>query len=891
MCIAKYGALAALAFCFTALFSGRACAAYLNLSAFENEAAARASYMEIVPGVSDDAAVRRFVPLQDTRLTGTIVGPLAELRLTQTFGFPKRAHDRPVAALYRFPLPGDAAVRRVAVRFGDVEIETELKERAAAQAEYDRAVAEGRQATLLTREGANVFTLAVAGIRPDEEAVVRVDFVCAARAAEAGWELRFPLTTAPRYVREDETGTDAARGNPLAVAADPGHRFSMELSLTDAWGIASPTHEISVADGDQADIVKLAQDKVVPDRDLVLRWRPDFGGELTGARLYTQRAGEETYFLLVAGEDPRAGGAVVLPREVTLLVDHSGSMNGPKRAAADWATRKFLADLRPDERFNVAFFHNSPFLFSEEMRDATPENVEAAAAFVTGNRTGGGTNLGVALERVLRVPRTQHPDRTKGYERQLLVLTDAQVTDAARVLEVAEREYARGATDRRRISVLCIDAAPNDLLTRRLAERGGGTAAFLTSNPNAEDVTTAVDAVLSRWSAPVADPVTLAVSADNLSIAGGRAPEEIEGRLFADLGTLMRGDCIWVVGRATVWDPRDAADVAFEGETAALAETPVSGDALTALYGARAVQELEFLKGRAGDADTVRTALAALGYDVAPAATSPDAVYQENRTRDAAALIDGLLVAESLKYGVASSRTAFVATRREKGEVVTDTLLVPNALPQGWDEAFIGTGILGGYASSGAAGFNIGAMAGGDPNRYRMSSPQRSSTPPPPSPTPNDLGGGSLSGAPRFEARIGAESDAKTPPPGGPAAPDAASDDRAKPAYDGRVLLEGASREVTLYEARRAGTLRGIDIPADVRAALAPRADALRGVTVRIYADDAATPTATVSLSDLLRIGTARPLNVRCANRLRVAVADSRPDPLQIERLALVLVW
>jgi hypothetical protein len=82
--------------------------------------------------------VRRFVPLKRTVLTGDVAGPLASLRLTQVFGFPTLApgdweHVCPsagvVEALFRFPLPGDAAVTGVRVRFGEVEIRAELKAR------------------------------------------------------------------------------------------------------------------------------------------------------------------------------------------------------------------------------------------------------------------------------------------------------------------------------------------------------------------------------------------------------------------------------------------------------------------------------------------------------------------------------------------------------------------------------------------------------------------------------------------------------------------------------------------------------------------------------------------------------------------------------------------
>src|SRR5262245_18309250 len=97
-------------------------------------------------------AARRFVPLKRTELKGEVLGPLAGLRLVQTYGFTPEQGDKVVEALYRFPLPGDAAVTTVRVRFGAVEIRTHLKERDEAEADYKKAKQEGRQAALLTRE-------------------------------------------------------------------------------------------------------------------------------------------------------------------------------------------------------------------------------------------------------------------------------------------------------------------------------------------------------------------------------------------------------------------------------------------------------------------------------------------------------------------------------------------------------------------------------------------------------------------------------------------------------------------------------------------------------------------------------------------------------------------
>mgnify|MGYP000855539449 CR=1 FL=1 len=65
----------------------------------------------------------------------------------------------------------------------------------------------------------DVFTLRVSGIRPDEDVTVETSYVQLARPDGAGWSLRAPLATAPRYVRSDERTSRHAQGQPLPAPA------------------------------------------------------------------------------------------------------------------------------------------------------------------------------------------------------------------------------------------------------------------------------------------------------------------------------------------------------------------------------------------------------------------------------------------------------------------------------------------------------------------------------------------------------------------------------------------------------------------------------------------------------------------------------------------------
>ena len=178
-----------------------------------------------------------------------------------------------------------------------------------------------------------------------------------------------------------------------------------------------------------------------------------------------------------------------MPREILLLVDHSGSMEGPKWEAAAWAVETFLSRLEPSDRFNLAFFHTTCSWLSSRPLQASRANLERAGDFIRSSTDTGGAALGMSLEEAV----SQH--RHDGeFSRHLLVFTDGQVSDSGRISLLLEREAAR--TDARRVSIICIDSAPNEPLASMIAEKGRGMCVFLSSNPDEVDINSSLDDVL-----------------------------------------------------------------------------------------------------------------------------------------------------------------------------------------------------------------------------------------------------------------------------------------------------------------------------------------------------------------------------------------------------------
>ena len=682
----------------------------LNRAAFWNTLPDGVAVLEI----PREEGERPFVPLRETTIAGEVAGPLAALRATHTFGYTRADFDRPIEALYRFPLPGDAAITAVSVRFGDVTIDAELQDREQAEATYSAAKEARQQAALVTRESPNVFTLRLTGLAPDQPIVVATSYAQLVPPTAEGWSIRLPLTTAPRYVREDEAGSRAAEGQPLAVLHDPGHRFSLDLLVRAAGAIDSPTHPLAITKEEGGQRVALRDGATPPDRDCVIAWRPQQEVARPTLGVLTQDDGTagQTYFLATLAPPATPAPDEVRAREAILLVDHSGSMSGAKWEAADWAMRRFLGDLTPRDTFALGVFHDSTVWFAPRPEGAKPETVARATDFLLTNTASGGTNLGVALEQALALPRD-----AAGRARHLLIVTDAEVSDADRILRLADEEARRD--NRRRISVLCIDAAPNGYLATALAERGGGVVRFLTSAPEEGDITGALDAILADWAAPLRLDVRLA--SDGASIEG------VQGSAAAtlSLGDLPAGRTIWAVGRT----PNAAASATFRASdgdgTFAEARATSLPDAallpaLKALFGARRVLALEHLQGAGYEPDELRAALARLGYDPTQAlhpVSGERKLYQENARVDTQGALRALLVSEALRYGLASAETAFVAVRREAGERVAAMVIVANALPAGWSPTFAAGG--GGGFMRMAATFAAPAPAGGRVSEQR----------------------------------------------------------------------------------------------------------------------------------------------------------------------------
>ncbi len=677
---------------------------HLNPNRYDNAIPA-SSYME-----GATKKVSFFIPLRRTELSGRVTGPVSEFTITQTFLYTKEECPETVDAVYRFPLPGDAAIDRVKAFFGRNEVESKLMERVKAESEFESARKKGKQSLLMTRESSDVFTMFLAGIRPGEEVKVQTTFVQLGDPQGIGFEFRVPLTISPRYVRGDEAGSRQASGQPLLPMIDPGHRFSMDLKVSKNGSVVCPSFGTRVKKGRMS----LEAGEVLPDRDLVLIWTPS-QSDRPMVQVITD--GKKHFMAIVT---PPKSPERLLPREITLLLDRSGSMSGAKWEATTWTAEKMLRSLGPGDRFNLCLFHTETRWLFNTPQEINAQNLKEARELLR-RSDAGGTELGVAIEQALDQDIVDDEA-----VKHVVIVTDAEVSDAGRIVQTV-REKRR----KRQCSVICIDSAPNSFLAKGIAKAGDGTAKFLTSSPQERDLATALDDVMEEWAAPIASEMSLRTDRLAIDPEKGKYLEKGDGMFAVDVPHLASGRCVVMLGSFQTKGKMSFSFCALD-QDGHREETDIQAaercPGLSKLYGSAMVNWLELLASSEVDIGSVEEELEKFDMKLCPNKTTR-AIYRENREAGIRALIKGQMVKASLHYNVPSSETAYLGIRKERGKAATKLAIVPNALPEGWSHGFAnGSVATRGDPMNLMCGFN--ASPAGSPKAFMSSMQQDTSAEP-----------------------------------------------------------------------------------------------------------------------------------------------------------------
>ncbi|XP_076002903.1 von Willebrand factor A domain-containing protein 5A isoform X25 [Genypterus blacodes] len=399
--------------------------------------------------------------------------------------------DKPIEAVFVFPLPGDAAVCHFSAKIGQTQVVAEVREKQKAREEYDDALSSGQQAFLLeeSEQSPDVFTLSVGSLPPGESASIRLEYVTElAVQADEGLRFCLPAVLNPRY--QPQGSADGVQVTSVPASLVPyGLSFSARVSSPRPISKVESRSSLEAlqylnTEQTQATVKLAAEHKFDRDVELLIYYKDAHQPTaVVEAGQASAKSGtlmsDAVVMVSLYPEFPQAVmSSVASCGEFVFLLDRSGSMDCPMGSNQNAQTRissardtllLLLKSVPMGCHFNIYSFGSSfehifpkSVKYSQETMDEALKKVETMEADM------GGTEILQPLKHIYSQP------CIPSQPRQLFVFTDGEVGNTKDVIHLVKKNSGS-----HRCFSFGIGEGASSALINGVAKEGGGHAQFI----------------------------------------------------------------------------------------------------------------------------------------------------------------------------------------------------------------------------------------------------------------------------------------------------------------------------------------------------------------------------------------------------------------------------
>ena len=431
------------------------------------------------------------MPLVEERLNVTIDGQFATTTLTQVW---QNKTGTQTEGRYRLRAGLGTHVDGFAYWNGEQKIVGEVFEKQLANDVYNRVTQRRRDPGLLEQDGEGAFAFKISPINDGEK-----------KRVELHWTKWLERTQKTVRYHAPVTRSDAEIVVAIAGAVKD---------------VTSPTHKIHVET--TAAGVRVRADGSRGKGELVLEWQVDAPDWQPVA--YVQPGSDKTDgWFAAALAAPKLDDKAVAAKDVTLVIDRSGSMTGEAIEQAQEAAANLIKRLDARDRLNVISFSDEvdPLFASPQPLDK--DTRARAIGFAERLRAGGGTDIALALKTAIA-----DQDRKSERPRVIIFMTDGQ-SEAQQALEAAKADVGDA-----RVFTMGLGKEVNRALLQRIAAIKRGRFVYV-------DSPTSLDSETSKLAASIARPVLVNVSVEVTGAQAVRLYPRTIPDLFADDELLVTG--------------------------------------------------------------------------------------------------------------------------------------------------------------------------------------------------------------------------------------------------------------------------------------------------------------------------------------------------------------
>ncbi len=471
-------------------------------------------------GAIEITDVEVLIDIIESTATTTI-----EIRLQNT------SNSRQEAELI-VPVPDGAIVRGFAYDGPEGMITAEVLAKEEARRIYQELVSKIRDPALVEFIGYNLIRSSVFPVEAQGKRKVRLTYEHLLEADGSRVDYVLPRTEALEYAVPWKVKANIKAKRPISTVYSASHKLDIERQ------------------SDKEMIVKISLDAERDPGAFRLSYLVQEDGVTASMFAYPEEKIRGGYFLLLAGLPPIGQAAEglkhvdtpAIKREVTLVIDRSGSMRNEKIEQVKEAALQIIAGLNNGEAFNIIIYNNTVQWFSPKPVVKGKETAEAAAAYIEGVTASGGTNIYDALKAALE----QEP--AEGMLPIVLFLTDGLPT-VGNTSEIAIRELVmKSNPHKRRVFTFGVGVDVNAPLLEKIADESRARAEFVLPK---EDVEVKVGKVFKRLTGPILADAKLEVVKEDGEPALGRT-RDIMPQTLPDL---FEGDQLVLLGQYVGQEP------------------------------------------------------------------------------------------------------------------------------------------------------------------------------------------------------------------------------------------------------------------------------------------------------------------------------------------------
>jgi Ca-activated chloride channel family protein len=374
----------------------------------------------------------------------------------------QNSFPRMLEGTYLFPIPEGASISKFYLYVNGEEVPGEVLAASEARQIYEEIVRRLNDPALLEFAGCGLFRARIFPIPANGEAKIKLSYSEVLKPFNGLFEYKFG------FGREQTVQTGV-------------NNVSLDLQLTSIVplkNIYSPSHEVKIdRSGEKAAKVSWADNTREVGGDFVLYYA--VSPKDIAFSLLTDKQDGENFFMALISPEVKPSSTKTLAKDIVFILDSSGSMKGDKMKQAKEALLFCLRSLNASDRFNIVDFDDQVVLFSEEMKPATPNNIQRAEEFVNQIEAEGGTNISGALETGLK-------QLSAGHLNYAIFLTDGLPTVGTTNLEEILALAKRANVGKVKVFDFGVGYDVNTHLLDKLAEQNSGVSDYVIPTENIE---------------------------------------------------------------------------------------------------------------------------------------------------------------------------------------------------------------------------------------------------------------------------------------------------------------------------------------------------------------------------------------------------------------------